>query len=151
MLPKDVFRAAVRSESRRGARYSYPFAVVSVDLPTSGLSEALIRRASQTFGSAIRESDVIGRVTGSRLGVILLNAEMSHAHLIMDRIRNRLMDDSTLRNWLRAFEEPAFRATIFPTMALDAETMFRQLGFPERWEEGDDDEGPGPAPVGARI
>lgn len=151
ILPEDDFRAAVRSEVRRCTRYSYFFSVVSVDLTTSDVAEGLILSAAQAFGSDIRETDVVGRLKGSRLGVILHHAEVSHAHLIMKRIRVRLMSDPALANWRQVLGEPAFRGTAFPTTAIDADTMFRQLDFPEKWESGDDDEGPGPAPVGARI
>ena len=151
ILPEDKFRAAVRSGVRRCTRYSYFFSVVSVDLPTSDVGKALIRRAATALGSGIRESDVVGRLKGSRLGVILHHADASHTHLIAERIRVRLMTDPALANWRPALGERAFRVTAFPTIAIDADTMLRQLDFPEKWESGDDDEGPGPAPVGARI
>jgi GGDEF domain-containing protein len=117
ILAEGDFRAAVRSEVRRCTRYSQWFAVVGVDLPTSGESEAFIRMAAEVVGSDVRETDVIGRLKGFRLGVILHHAEFGDAYLIAERIRERLASDPALPSRPSGFAADAFRTVVFPEMA----------------------------------
>jgi GGDEF domain-containing protein len=151
VLGEDAFRAAVQSEVRRCLRYSTVCSIFSVDFTNSDAAEALIEHAARMCETFLRASDVLGRIKGARLRVLAVNAEAVAAQLIMDRIRNRLREDSQYHDWMQETVEPVFRGATFPTTALDAETIFRQLGVREPWDEDDDDESPGPAGVWARI
>lgn len=151
ILPEGAFRAAVRNEVVRALRYSHWFSVISVNIPPSESAEGLTRQAVAALASSIRESDAVGRLKDFRLGVLLLHAEERNAHAIMRRIQGELMKDPVLGEALSVLGESALRKAVFPLTAHDADTMFRQLERPERWEGDDNDEGPGPAPVGARV
>jgi GGDEF domain-containing protein len=107
--------------------------------------------AEEVVGSDVRETDVVGRLTGCRFGVILLHAEFGDAYLIAERIRERLASEPALASVPSGFGSEVFRTVVFPEMASDADTMFRQLGVPGEGDGGDGDEGPGRAPVKARI
>jgi hypothetical protein len=81
-------------------------------------------------------------------------ADRSAAERIAIRIRARLLENPRLRSRPVGLEQAAFRAAVFPTTALDVDSMFTQLGIPEprgRGDDEDDDEGPGPALGGARV
>jgi len=151
ILPESYFEDTVRNEVRRAVRYSYPFAVVSVHLATPDLTESVMLPVARVLGSVIRDSDVVGRLKGPRLGVILPYADAGAARSISDRIRETLISDADLAPWGPGLRRATLRATVFPSTTGDADAIFRWLGSPENSEGEDDDEGPGPAPVGARI
>src|SRR3989338_8432096 len=96
ILPESYFAEVVRNEVRRAVRYSYLFAVVSVDLATSDLAESLMLPAARALGAVIRESDVVGRLKGPRLGLILHHADVGTACSIAERIRETLVSDPDL-------------------------------------------------------
>ena len=150
LLEKD-FWAAVESEMRRAVRYSHVFSVMRVDLTTAGLPETFIEPAAEVFGGMIRETDVVGRLKGPRLGAILHYAEQGAANKVARRIRAGFIDNADLAPGLSGLEQMTVEFVVLPSVNLHAGGITASLEVPEHWKIGDDDDGPGPAAVGARI
>src|SRR3990172_7885711 len=120
VLLENDFWAAVESEMRRAVRYSHVFSVMRVDLTTAGLPETFIEPAAEVFGGMIRETDVVGRLKGPRLGVILHYAEQRHAHKVARRIRAGLMESAALVSGLSGLEGMTVQFLVLPSIDLHA-------------------------------
>ena len=151
VLLEQEFWAAVEGEVRRAVRYSHVFSVIRVDLSAADLPETFIEPAAEVFGGMIRETDVVGRLKGPRLGAILHYAKHGAANTVARRIKAAFIGNAALAPGISGLEGITVEFLVLPSVDLHAGGITAQLEVPEHWKTGDDDDSPGPAGIGARI
>ena len=103
-------------EEGRAKRLARPTCVVSIDL--DGLKQAndtlghsagddLIRRAASAIKSAVRENDVVARIGGDEIALILTDCVPELAETVVARIRSALADAKVEASMGLARREPA--------------------------------------------
>src|SRR3989304_4181013 len=91
-----------------------------VALPAAGLPETFIEPAAEVFGDMIRETDVVGRLKGPRLGAILHYAEQGVASTIARRIKAGFIESAALAPGLSGLEQMTVEFVVLPSVNLHA-------------------------------
>jgi GGDEF domain-containing protein len=91
------FWLRVLDEANRSARYGNPFGLLIMEADVEGLAPRQRDEALSTVASAIRSTDIAGRLGASRVGVILLEQEAESAATGAARIQERLRAASDVR------------------------------------------------------
>jgi len=96
-LTYQAFQDALEAEGGRARRHSRPFSVVMVDLDSfkdindahgHDVGDATLRGIAQALLSAARSTDVVGRLGGDELAVLLPETDASQAPLVAERFQS---------------------------------------------------------------
>ena len=91
------FMEKAEHELRRAQRYSNPFAMIMVDIDFfksindkygHQAGDIVLQKMAQTIKSALRESDIFGRIGGEEFAIVLIETEKETALLTGERIRS---------------------------------------------------------------
>jgi GGDEF domain-containing protein len=99
-------------EANRSARYGNPFGLLMLDADFAGLTERQRHEAFASIAGAIRSTDIGGRLSPSRAGVILLEQEAESAATGAERIGERMRGASAVRWSSRLYCYPNDAAAI---------------------------------------
>ena len=95
LLNRRSFFENAQKESRRALRYGQPFVLLMLDIDSflsindrygHDFSDNLLKRMAITTRLAVREEDIVGRIGGEELCVLLVSAELECGKIIADRI-----------------------------------------------------------------
>ncbi|MDH5693753.1 MAG: diguanylate cyclase [Gammaproteobacteria bacterium] len=107
-------------EFNRAKRYGHPLSVVIFDLDhfksindTYGhmAGDEVLKEASKRINIALRDSDILGRYGGEEFVVILPETDLNSAHIIADRLREKLADEPIVYSKDVLFEKPEITVT----------------------------------------
>ena len=102
------FDATLDLELARLQRFGRPFALVYIDCDNfkavndgegHGAGDELLRTVAQTLVTALRRTDFSARLAGDEFGVLLPETDASTAGIVVDQMRERLLDAMRERRW----------------------------------------------------
>ncbi len=109
------FWERARAEIVRSSRYNTPLFLIMLDIDkfkaiNDGFGHAagdeVLRNLASTARTALRETDVIGRLGGEEFGVLLIQTDEDHAKLVAERLRQAVEASEV------AFEGGTIRYTV---------------------------------------
>jgi len=124
-LTYQAFQDALEIEAARTRRHGRPFSVVMVDLDSfkyindahgHDVGDAALRGVVQALMAAARVSDVVGRIGGDELAVLLPETDVDEAPLVAERFRSHARSADTpvevtvsfgTATWSDQFDTPA--------------------------------------------
>jgi diguanylate cyclase (GGDEF)-like protein len=101
VLNRRGFTQAVERELARARRYARPFVLAYVDVrglkavnDTEGhlAGDTLLKESAQLLTESARAVDVVGRLGGDELGLLLVEQSGDDASIVSDRIRDAIPD-----------------------------------------------------------
>lgn len=93
------FMEKVEHELRRAQRYGNPFTMIMVDIDHfksindnygHQVGDLVLQKMALTIKSALRKSDIFGRIGGEEFSIVLMETEPDTAISISERIRSRI-------------------------------------------------------------
>jgi diguanylate cyclase (GGDEF)-like protein len=124
-LTYQAFQDALELEAARTRRHGRPFSVVMVDLDSfkhindahgHDVGDATLRGVVRALMAAARTTDVVGRIGGDELAVLLPETDETQAPLVAERFRTHARSAQTpvdvtvsfgAATWSNHFESPA--------------------------------------------
>ena len=97
----DHFLTIVRHEVARATRYTRSVACALIDVDGlrrvnsehgSAVGDRVITEVAQVVGGAIRSSDILARVSGGRLALLLPETNAEGAEVVAERVRRRVQE-----------------------------------------------------------
>jgi GGDEF domain-containing protein len=139
LLTASAFGFVLDSELKRAVRSQNYLTLVTLeasrdsDGQTAPADDGTLREVAQLIGRELRDSDLIGHTSRGMLSLVLLDADLEHAHRVINRLVSRL-DGHTFAEPLRI----ALGAASYPTHAVDADSLTREaLARPVvKWRSG---------------
>jgi diguanylate cyclase (GGDEF)-like protein len=101
-LNRRAFQLEFRSELERCRRYAIPLSLIMLDLDhfkrvndTHGhqAGDAVLRETSSRIRSALRDSDIFGRLGGEEFALLLPHTELDQAAGVADRLRRAIAEE----------------------------------------------------------
>ena len=111
-LGREDFKDALRLELARLRRFERPFALVGIHCDgADALRERdgargaaqLMRRAADTIAGNLRRTDFSAPIDGQSFGVLLPETDASTAGIVVDQLRDRLMQTMREHHWPGSF------------------------------------------------
>lgn len=109
---KRLFLELAGMEVKKVNRYRHPLTVINLDIDDfklfnqslgQNLGDKLLYTAAQSLKNSIRETDIIGRIGGDELSIILPGIGYDLAHSVIDRLKNQLLESMESNQWSVTF------------------------------------------------
>ena len=93
------FWLRVLDEVNRSSRYGSPFGLLMLEPEQQGAPRRVVEDASSRLADAVRSTDLAGRLSEGRVGVILLEQDVEGAQTAVERILERLGQRTSNMSW----------------------------------------------------
>lgn len=127
VVSSDLFKYLLDLEVKRATRYSYFFSLLLIEVDQEIDTTEHLDTVARLILDEIREVDIVGRLESNRFSA-LLQAETKPAHMISDRIRNRILNYSFLADNLNQKQDITISGggVCFPTHGVNSNELHSQ-------------------------
>lgn len=123
-LDSAIYQYLLDHEVRRAVRYSHFFSICHVGLDQSANGDRdLVYTVSDILRQIIRETDVVGLLTGQTFSVLLHNTEIQNASQVGERLKNRIAEQTFRLENMPIQLTASIGGVCFPTHGNDAATL----------------------------